>query len=125
MQYLEEKNIVCEFADPDFLVLMLSSETTAQEEQALANALLSLPKRIPIKEQPPHVARPTVRLSPRAAIMAASETVPIDRAVGRILASPTVSCPPAVPILVSGERIDEDAVRAFAYYGIDFCRTVK
>ncbi|MBE6662530.1 MAG: amino acid decarboxylase [Ruminococcaceae bacterium] len=125
LEYLESQNIVCEFADPDFLVLMLSSETTEADTDTLAQALLSLPKRTPIKDEPPHVARPTACLSPRAAMMAAAETVPIERAVGRILASPTVSCPPAVPILVSGERIEEDAVRAFAYYGIDFCRTVK
>ena len=39
-------------------------------------------------------------------------------AVGRILASPTVSCPPAVPIAVSGEVLDMQSLALFAACGI-------
>ena len=42
-----------------------------------------------------------------------------------ILAAATVGCPPAVPIVVSGERIDADAAAQFAYYGIESCVVVK
>jgi len=41
------------------------------------------------------------------------------------LANATVGCPPAVPIIVCGERIDETAVRAFEYYGIDHVTVVR
>jgi arginine/lysine/ornithine decarboxylase len=54
-----------------------------------------------------------------------SEVLPIGECLGRILAVPTLGCPPAVPILVCGERIDESALRCFAYYGIDTCCVVK
>jgi arginine/lysine/ornithine decarboxylase len=45
--------------------------------------------------------------------------VPAGQALGRICAAPTVACPPAIPIAVTGERITAEAVTVFAHYGID------
>ena len=45
--------------------------------------------------------------------------------VGRVLASPTVGCPPAVPVLVGGEVVDEDAAAVFDYYGYPTLRVTK
>jgi len=42
-----------------------------------------------------------------------------------VLAAPSVTCPPAVPVVVCGEQIDESAVHCFAYYGIENCCVVK
>ena len=39
-------------------------------------------------------------------------------AVGRICAMPTVSCPPAIPIVVSGEKITSAAVRLMQKYHV-------
>ena len=44
--------------------------------------------------------------------------IPAGESLGRILARPGVSCPPAVPVLMPGELIDEAAVAAFEKYGI-------
>jgi len=41
------------------------------------------------------------------------------------LAAATVGCPPAVPIVVCGERIDDAAVECFRYYGIECCLVVR
>ena len=57
-------------------------------------------------------------------ICLASEQLPAEQCLGRILAAPTVGCPPAVPILICGERIDAHALACFAYYGIDRCALV-
>ena len=38
--------------------------------------------------------------------------------LGRVCGAPTVSCPPAVPIAVSGERIGPEALALFHYYGV-------
>ena len=53
----------------------------------------------------------------REALFSPWEEIPVAQAVGRICAAPTVSCPPAVPIVVSGEVIQKDAVDVFSYYG--------
>ncbi|MBQ8907023.1 MAG: aminotransferase class V-fold PLP-dependent enzyme [Clostridia bacterium] len=117
--YLEERSIIPEFADKDYLVLMPSAQTTAREMKKLTAALLSLPKREPITEAPPALSAPSPVLSLKAAVFAKTERLPVEAAVGRILASASVSCPPAVPILIAGERIDEGAVALCRYYGVD------
>ena len=122
---LETKNIVCEFSDPDFLVLMLSSETSKKDLTTLEQALSELPKKPPLAHTSLRMARPLILMPYDKAIFAVSERTAIDKAEGKILASPTVSCPPAVPILVSGEQIHADAIKCFQYYGIEYCLTVK
>lgn len=114
-QYLEERNIICEFADPDFLVLMFAPKTPLA---ALEEALLALPRREPVEAAPPALPLPPVRMSIRAAMFAPRETVPVSEAVGRILADVQVGCPPAVPIAVCGEELTPAAVESFRYYGI-------
>jgi arginine/lysine/ornithine decarboxylase len=61
----------------------------------------------------------------REAMFARSEQLPVGHCLGRILAVPPVGCPPAVPILVCGERVDAHAIECFAYYGIAVCSVVK
>lgn len=115
---LELRNMVCEFADPDYLVLMLTPELGLDALSRLEQALRSIPRHGPITTRPP-VFRPceTV-LSIREALLSPAEAVPGEKALGRVLSAASVGCPPAVPIVVCGERIDENAVEAFRYYGI-------
>ena len=124
-RWLLEQNIVSEFADPDFLVLMLTPENGQAALDALETALLSIPRKTPISEKPP-VFSPCQRVcSPREAMLSPMETVPVAESEGRVLAAATVGCPPAVPIVVSGERVDAHAVRCFQYYGITHCSVMK
>lgn len=122
---LLERNIVSEFADPDFLVLMLTPENGQAALDALETALLTIPRRTPISEKPP-VFSPCQRVySPRDAMLSPMETVPVAESEGRILAAATVGCPPAVPIVVSGERVDAHAIDCFRYYSITHCSVMK
>ena len=124
-QKLLEGNIVSEFADPDFLVLMLTPEIGQAALDALEAALLSTPRKSPILEEPPRF-QPGQRVrTPREAMLSPMEQVPVEQSEGRILAAATVGCPPAVPIVVSGERIDAHAVSCFQYYGITHCSVMK
>ena len=118
-QLLERQNIVAEFADPDYAVFMLTPQLPADAYDMLLAALRGISPRAPITEQPPALGRPERVLSPREAMLAPSETVRVEQALGRVLASPCVSCPPAVPILVCGERVDAAAIKAFQYYGVE------
>jgi arginine/lysine/ornithine decarboxylase len=122
---MAEKGFVCEFADKDYLVMMLSCDMTASELDSLCDAFASVPRREPIMSAPPAAHIPTRKMSVRDAAMSPFESVPLSEAIGRILASPTVSCPPAVPIVVCGEQIDQAAVAALEYYGAKECLVVK
>lgn len=121
---LLKKNIVCEFADPDYLVLMITLQTMEDGLQCLENALLTIPPKPPIMEPMPEFGKGEQVLSIREAVFSPSKTIPISESRGRILATTTVGCPPAVPILVCGERIDDHAVSCFQYYGIEECEIV-
>ena len=63
-------------------------------------------------------------MSIREAAMSPVQVLPVEKCRGRILAAATVGCPPAVPILVCGERVDDHAVECFRYYGISTCSVV-
>ncbi|MBQ9964828.1 MAG: aminotransferase class V-fold PLP-dependent enzyme [Clostridia bacterium] len=122
---LRERRIEPEFADPDYLVLMLSVETDEETLAHLEQALCKIPPLPPITEACPAFARGEQVMTIREALLAGSELLPVDQCHGRILAAPTVGCPPAVPILVCGERIDTHAMACFTYYGIDHCFVIK
>lgn len=121
---MRSHGIECEFADPDFTVMMLTPELGDDDLCRLGSALCAIPKKPPILSAPPKFIAWQKAISIREAIFAKNEELPADQCVGRILASPGVSCPPAVPIVSSGERIDSAALDCFAYYGITTCRVV-
>ena len=124
-QILREGGIECEFADPDYLVLMFTPATTEGDITRLTDVLLSVSRRAAITEVPPAMRISERVMSVREAAFSPCETIPAAESVGRILAAATVGCPPAVPIVVSGERIDENAAAQFVYYGIESCVVVK
>ena len=122
---LRGRGIEPEFCDPDYTVLMLTPESEGDLD-ALQSALFDISRREPVESKPPRLDRlPTAVMTPRAAIIAQSELLPIDNCVGRIAAALTVGCPPAVPIVVSGERVDAEHLPILRYYGIEKLRVVK
>lgn len=121
---LEEKNVFCEFSDPDHLVLMLPVEYDPELPDRLTEAFLKIPRREAISIPAPALHRAETVLRPHEALFMPSRMVPVAEAAGRIMADPTVSCPPAIPVVCSGERIEEWAVEAMEYYGITQVRVV-
>ena len=120
-EILEKDNIFCEFADPDYLVLMLTPETGPQGLNRLETALLAIPRKPAIQTPPPAFAPGKRICSPRQAMLSPMEALPAPQCLGRTLAAATLGCPPAVPIVVSGEQIDHHALECFHYYGITHC----
>ena len=121
---LREQEIECEYADEEHLVLMLTPENPAEElerlEQALGHAPATPKAKCPLPQ-----ARGAQAMPVRQALFAPQETVAADQALGRICGAPTVSCPPAVPIAVSGERIGPEALTLFEHYGVEWIDVVK
>lgn len=122
---LEQEGIYCEFSDPDHAVFMLSPLGSAADLEHLTEALLSLPRREAVTRLPPPLPRPRRVCSPREALFAPSEELPLEQCLGRVLADPGVTCPPAVPILVCGEAVDEDAQALLRYYGYQSLRVIR
>ena len=122
---LENSGIICEFADSDFLVLMLSPCNSDNDFEKIISSLSEIPKRSPITSLPPDMSHPPVAMSPREAMLSPSQELPTEDCIGKIFTSSALGCPPAVPILVSGEVITDAAIEAFNYYGITKIRVAK
>ena len=130
-EILRKHRIECEFADGEFAVLMASPQNTERDFKRLKTAAKEI-KATAARDngehrtaQSPIVSRPTRVMSIREAVFAKAEAVEVDSALGRVCAAPTVSCPPAVPVVVSGELIGEAEIKLFKKYGIDTVSVVK
>ena len=123
--YLRQNDIECEFADPNFVVLMFTPAITEGDVEKLTEALSALPKRSFLTLCPPPLTPPKRVMSVREALFSPAEVLPVEDCIGRVAAAATVGCPPAVPIVVSGEIIDEGAVECFKFYGIETCAVVR
>lgn len=122
---LEQHGMYPEFYDPDHVVLMLTPYNNADDLRRLETVLLDLPQRAPITDTPPLLPRPERVMTPRRAMMMVSETLPLKQCQGRISAAAAISCPPAIPLAVCGERIDRQVLDCLEYYGISSCTVIK
>jgi len=115
---LRSRGVECEYADPEYLVLM-ATPCNKQEDFDLIAAVLGVNTAPTVNRAPLPVAIGEQAVSIREALFRPHETIPASEGLGRICASPTVSCPPAIPIAVSGEVIGPDAMALFAHYGVE------
>ena len=131
---LRQAYIECEYADPRYVVLMFTPENPPQDFERLQTALEALlnamPEALPEPEnragefaalQQQAVQKCTIR----QAVLCAQERIPVEKALGRVCAMPTVSCPPAIPIAVSGEEITPAAVTLMRRYGVQEVSVIK
>ena len=122
---LQKLGLICEFSDPDFTVLMLTPENGENEAKSILQAINKIERKPAIEAFPPVIEKTEAVLSPFMALTAKKETVKTENCPGRISASVSVSCPPAVPIVILGERISESAKEALLYYSVNEIEVIK
>ena len=121
-EILRKNNIEPEFCDNDFTVLMLSIDSNLEK---IETALLSIKPKTPITVFPPILKKCEKVLSFKEALFSQSEEINVLDSLGRVLSSVTVGCPPAVPIIMCGEKINKNTIKCFEYYKITKCKVVK
>ncbi len=121
---LADEDIICEFYDPDYTVMMLTPELGTATLQRLQAVLAAIARKAPIQSRAPGIRRVQQVLRIREAALAPCELIPVQEAPGRIYAGIGITCPPAVPPVVCGERIDEHTVEQLRYYGIESCPVI-
>ena len=132
--------VECEHSDSESCIFMISPENSSRDLERLEAALREVAPQFlssaassatdfttssscGASYRPVFLPAP-VRMSIRDAVFAPSELLSPEEALGRICATPVVSCPPAIPIAVSGEEITKNTVRLFRHYGIETVRVV-
>ena len=124
-------NIECEYADQDYLVMMLTPESGLESLKKIEEKLdfVSYHKYVSQKDglsQENNVSQ-TVSvkhqndeiISIREALFAPKEIVPVNKSLGRICGAFNLSCPPALLIAAPGERIKENHIAMMKKYNIE------
>lgn len=115
-EVLRAHEVECEFADLDAVVLMATPENTERDFQRIEKALERLPQKEKIEPTQMPQILPKQKMRIREAIFGRWEEISCEEAVGRICASPCVSCPPAIPI--GGKRRGNHSRAAAAFSGV-------
>ncbi len=126
-EILREFLVEPEFADGEYIVLMPTPETTVTDTERLVSAFKEI-KKLSLEKTVFAVSsgdKPEKVMSIRKAMFAESEKVSVEDSCGRICADPAVSCPPAVPPVISGEKITRAAVDIMKAYGVSEISVVK
>ena len=123
--HLKKFQIIPEFYDSEYLVLMITPENSENDFKKLLLAWdeLSPKESLPTSTYKIEKGKSVIPL--RKAMLGAQEIIPVEKALGRICASPTVSCPPAVPVVISGEEITDGAIKIFQLYGVESVAVTK
>ena len=121
-ELLRRQGVECEYADRGHVVMMFAPGNTPMDFARVAKALA---RPLPFEKQTFDCPRPPRAMTIRQAMFSPSRTLPTAEAVGRVLAQPTVSCPPAVSIAVSGEVLTPQAVKVLLRQGIAQIRVVE
>lgn len=115
--YLRKQNMEVEYADRNFVVMMVTPENGSLSE--IAKVMTNYQKK-DSKSLDYHFPKlPAKRCSIREAMFAKRIEVPVEESIGKICADTTVSCPPAIPIVMPGEEITKDHLLLFQYYEMD------
>ena len=128
-QEMREASMECEYADWQNVVLMITPENTKEDFTRLLtwaeSSKLVQKKKMPLPVKQIGEIQSEQVMTIREAVFAKSEFVPAGESVNRICATETISCPPAIPIAVSGERITKEMAEAFIRFGIEEVCVVK
>ena len=124
-EILEKKNLICEFRDEGHIVFMFTPENDPWELEKLSRAICQIPRREALPDEAQQRVEPKAACSPRQAVFGERERIPVGESAGRILANLSVSCPPAVPILMCGEEIEEAIIPRLRALGWAFVEVVK
>ena len=123
-EQLRGAGIECEYADENYLVLMITPENTSADFERLLDAL----GKKQVYTEFDTVLTPVCckqKITIRQAIFGKQEQISVEDSLGKICGIPTVACPPAIPIVIAGEEINEEAIQLFKYYGVETLMVVK
>ncbi len=121
---LREHGIMEEFLSDSGCVLLLSP-FNREEDFARVERLLRSVTVEPRPVTPWPMLYPQKACSLREALLAPRETLPIEQCAGRVAAQVKSPCPPGIPLVVPGERLQENEIKTLKSYGIYTMDVIK
>lgn len=122
---LRAKDIECEMADENNVVLLFSARTTVADcERAETNIML-----VPMRPPKEHIKFPHIYAKQEMpmweAMFMPSETVSVECAAGRVCAALKAPCPPGVPLIFPGEMIDRETADILKMHNVHSVAVIK
>lgn len=122
---LRTHQVECEYSDLSYVVLMLTPQNTPVDFERIEHALCTLEKRPSLPPVMTHCHQGEKVLSLREAMFAPSTLLCVQKAVGKVCANSVLTCPPAIALAVSGERITKETVAFLLENGVQTIKVIK
>lgn len=120
----EEFDAACTAAgvEPEYLadhacVFLCSARNREEDFRRLETLIRTLPHKEPLTVETGFHLPETV-CAPREAILSPRRTVPLSQAEGQTAAEVISRCPPGIPLVMPGERLDKNILADLNKYGI-------
>lgn len=118
-----------EYADTKYVILLLNPFQDDNDFSRILEGIGHLPQMQRDENGEsvalPTLPRPEASLSPRQALLAPWKTTEVPSAAGKIAAEAVCPCPPGIPAVIPGERIDGDVLDFLKRYGILRIKVIK
>ena len=112
-----------EFADKDYMVLLLSPESGENFEYVILKACEGI-KTSATSANHKFTGYSKV-MTIREAVFSEAEKMPVSKALNRISSETSLHCPPAIPIVMPGEHIGAEEINLLKQYGYETIKCVK
>lgn len=124
-EVFRQNKIETEYADEHFVVLMFTTKNTDKDFERIKSAIKMLNTKKKIDREVLCLPKPKQVFSIRESYFSPQEEVSLEDATGRICGFTCVSCPPAVPIAISGELITREHIELFKKYNINKIKVLE
>lgn len=122
---LRENGAECEMSDERYTVLLFSAVQPREDFPRLSEIFSGIPRKSPLAIPAHKILKPERVLSLREALFSEKETVKTEDSAGKTCAEIVSPCPPCVPLVMPGERIDGDCAAELLRYGVREIPCVK
>lgn len=124
-EILQSYNIECEYANSEYVVMLISPFLTNKDYDRLYTFIQNLKCKSPILKEKLAYKLPVIEKSPSSAYNSECEYIKIEDSLNRICAQTISLCPPGVPIVMCGEIINEQIKKILKNSGNIYIKVVK
>lgn len=121
---LVQEGIYPELTGERYIVLMAGPYNTENAFERLEKVLAAFPPRSPLAAGQT-LPKAFAALSLREAVLADTQTLPTEKAVGQAVARVITPCPPGIPVIMPGEILDRPRAALLIKSGISSVDVVK